>query len=102
MGWVKTGAVIFLIIVFMGCGRNLPFEYRYLSPSSVEITYQGQKYLLNQYGDSASTPFDYSFESDGDLDIRIEGKDYEIDSPYDVDKKKKKKKKTTKKKSKRK
>lgn len=53
--------------------------------------YQGKKYTLERYGIPASVPFSYRFEQDGDLDLTINNKLYEVDSPYDRDKKKKKK-----------
>jgi len=84
----KTG-ILLLLICFMlstiGCGSNLPFEYRYTSANAVEITYQGKLYRLNRFGPKTRAPFDYAFESDGDLDIRIGGKTWDIDSPYDLD-----------------
>lgn len=55
--------------------------------------YQGKKYILERYGIPASVPFSYRFEQDGDLDLTINNKLYEVDSPYDRDKKKIKKKK---------
>ncbi|MCI5131451.1 MAG: hypothetical protein D3904_07970 [Candidatus Electrothrix sp. EH2] len=87
-------------IFLSGCGSDLPFSAKYTSPNQVIITYQGKLYTLNRYGIPASTPFKYRFENDGDLDLNINGEVYEVDSPYDRDKKKKKiKKKPVKKKS---
>lgn len=72
-----------------GCGgEELPFTYRYRSASVVEIGYMGKSYVLQQFGTRTPTPFEYAFESDGDLDITIGGKSYDLDSPYDRDKKK--------------
>ena len=84
-----------------GCGDGRPFDYRYTSPREVIITYKNHDYTLNMEKENNDTPFSYEFEADGDVDIVIEGKRYEIDSPYDRDKKKKKtkKKSSTKKKS---
>ncbi len=91
------------VAMLLGCGQDLPFEYRYRSPNLVEVNFQGKTYQLNRFGPSAPTPFEFAFEPDGDVDIRIGGKTYDIDSPYDIDKpkkkKKKKKKKTTRKKT---
>ena len=96
------GGVLWLAVFsFLGCGRDLPFEYRYLSANVVRITYLEKVYELNRFGKKPNVPFDYAFEPDGDLDITIAGKTYDIDSPYDMDKPKKKtvskKKKTTRK-----
>ncbi len=84
--------LIFLIIALAlpGCGGDLPFEYRYLSASVVQINYLDKVYELDRFGDKIDAPFTYEFESDGDLDIVIAGKAYDIDSPYDIDKPKKK------------
>lgn len=75
-----------------GCGPDLPFEAKYTSKNQVIITYQGKRYTLNRYGIPAQTPFSYRFEQDGDLDLKIDGRLYEVDSPYDIDKKKVKRK----------
>lgn len=88
------------MISILGCGQDLPFEYRYLSANTVEIKYLDHLYQLDRFGQRADVPFDYEFESDGDLDIVIGGKEYEIESPYDIDKPKKKKKKSVSKKRK--
>jgi hypothetical protein len=75
-----------------GCGPDFPFEAEYTSRNQVIITYQGKRYTLDRYGIPAQTPFSYRFEQDGDLDLKIDGRLYEVDSPYDRDKKKVKKK----------
>ncbi|WP_446012022.1 hypothetical protein [Candidatus Electrothrix sp.] len=92
---------MFLGCSLVACGPDLPFTAEYSSPNQVVIQYQGKKYILERYGIPASVPFSYRFEKDGDLDLTINGKLYEVDSPYDRDKKKIKKKvnKTVKKKS---
>ncbi|WP_339133026.1 MAG: hypothetical protein WGN25_11695 [Candidatus Electrothrix sp. GW3-4] len=74
------------------CGPGRPFSAKYTSPNQVVITYQGKQYTLNRYGISASVPFGYRFEDDGDLDLTINGKLYEVESPYDREKKREKKK----------
>lgn len=89
--WIST----FVFIFAMGCGQDLPFEYRYISANLVQIKYMDSVYELNRYGTKTDGPFEYQFEPDGDLDIIIAGKTYEIDSPYDIKKTKVKKKKTT-------
>lgn len=86
-----------ILVLFAGCGGDKPFEYRYNSANSVDISYKGRLYRLNRFGPRVSTPFEYQFESDGDLDITIAGKTYDIDSPYDIDSSKKAKKKSTRK-----
>ncbi|MCW5207593.1 hypothetical protein VU11_02790, partial [Desulfobulbus sp. US2] len=86
-------------ICLVGCGSDRPFSAEYTSPNQVVIIYQGKQYTLDRYGIPASVPFGYRFEDDGDLDLTIDDKLYEVDSPYDKDKKKvKKKTKTVKKK----
>ena len=85
-----------LIFILSGCGEGRPFSYRYTSAQEVIITYQNRDYTLTQGKLNPDTPFSYEFEPDGDVDIVLEGKHYEIDSPYDKDKKKTKKKKSTK------
>lgn len=62
------------------------------------LTYQGKNYNLNRLQKTEGLPFQYSFENDGDLDLMVAGKQYEIDSPYDTDKKKTTKKAASKKK----
>ena len=100
---VKKGVCGFIVVVAavvgIGCGQDLPFEYRYLSANQVQIRYQEKVYDLQRFGPKINTPFDYAFEPDGDLDITIAGKTYDIDSPYDIDKPKKKKVKKKKKKT---
>ena len=94
-----TCLILASLFFFTACGRDLPFEYKYLSAAQVQITYEGKTYLLNRFGPETDTPFDYAFEDDGDLDVTIDGKTWYIDSPYDIDKPKKKtvkKKRTTK------
>ncbi|MCI5165105.1 MAG: hypothetical protein D3903_03180 [Candidatus Electrothrix sp. GM3_4] len=86
-------------VCLAGCGSNRPFSAEYTSPNQVAIIYQGKQYMLNRYGISSSVPFSYRFEDDGDLDLTIDGRLYEVDSPYDIDKKKKKVKKKAKKKT---
>lgn len=96
----KLSATIQLVVyitLLSACGsEKMPFEAEYTSPNEVIITYLGKQYSLNRFQQNDGFPFEYSFEADGDLDLIIDGKEYEIDSPYDVDKKKKsvKKKKT--------
>ena len=90
---LSIGVVFFL----SGCGSDRPFSAKYTSPNQVIITYQGKQYTLNRYGIPASVPFQYRFEEDGDLDLNINGELYEVDSPYDIDKKKKSPKKAPKK-----
>ena len=89
--------ILALVVLLSGCGDGRPFDAKYNSPTQVVITYQGRQYVLNQYGPPVQTPFRYQFEDDGDLDLIVEGQEYEVDSPYDIDKKKKKKKKKPKK-----
>ncbi len=89
----------FFFLSTIGCGQDLPFEYRYLSANLVQIEYMGKVYELNRFGQTINAPFEYEFESDGDLDLVIAGKRYDIDSPYDIDKPKTTKKRTTKKKT---
>ncbi|MDH3349695.1 MAG: hypothetical protein OEM02_16535, partial [Desulfobulbaceae bacterium] len=84
---------------FSGCGEGRPFTYRYTSAQEVIITYQNRNYTLTQGKLNSDTPFNYEFEADGDVDIVLKGKHYEIDSPYDKDKKKSKKKVVKKKKT---
>jgi hypothetical protein len=89
-------------ICISGCGPELPFEAEYISPNQVIVTYQGKQYTLDRYGTPTQTPFTYRFEDDGDIDLTIDGQVYDVDSPYDRDRKKVKKttkKKTVKKKS---
>ncbi|MCI5222406.1 MAG: hypothetical protein D3924_06995 [Candidatus Electrothrix sp. AR4] len=89
-------------ICTFGCGPDLPFEAKYTSKNQVIITYKGKQYTLDRYGIPAQTPFTYRFEDDGDIDLTIDGQVYDVDSPYDRDKKKVKKKvkkKTTRKKT---
>ncbi len=83
---------MFLGICLVGCGPDLPFTAEYTSPNQVFIQYQGKQYTLERYGIPASVPFSYRFEEDGDLDLTINDKLYEVESPYDLDKKKIKKK----------
>ena len=93
---------MFLGVCLVGCGPDLPFTAEYTSPNQVIIQYQGKQYILERYGIPTPVPFSYRFEDDGDLDLTINDELYEVDSPYDIDKKKKKKKvkkKTVKKKS---
>lgn len=84
-----------------GCGPELPFEAEYTSPNQVIVTYQGKQYTLERYGIPTQAPFTYRFENDGDIDLTIDGQVYDVDSPYDRDRKKVKrtKKKTTTKKT---
>ncbi|MEN8189722.1 MAG: hypothetical protein ABFS19_07735 [Thermodesulfobacteriota bacterium] len=80
------------VFLFSGCStEKRPFTTKYTSKDSVEVTYQGKAYHLNRLAPAIKTPFSYEFEADGDLNLVVNGKSYEIDSPYDVDKKKKKK-----------
>ena len=74
-------------ILLTGCGSEQPFSARYTTPNQVVITYQEKQYTLNRYGISTSVPFAYRFEEDGHLDLMIGGKLYEVDNPYDKDKK---------------
>jgi hypothetical protein len=97
----------YFIILCMACSflsgcssEPNPFTTRYLSSEIVEVSYQGKNYTLNRFAPAPmTTPFTYSFESDGDLNLTLDGKTYEVDSPFDKDKKKKKAKKASKKKS---
>lgn len=97
---LRTMAISLLLVVPAGCGSqpDLPFQYTYTSPDTVEVTMNN---VTHQIGKNtpppADLPFQYIFEDDGDLDITVSGTTYEIESPYDidVDGKKKKKKKTT-------
>ncbi len=85
------------LTLFAGCsGEKRPFTAEFNGKDNVVITYQGKSYTLNRFIPVANVPFEYSFESDGDLDLEIEGKSYEVDNPYDIDKKKKTVKKKTK------
>jgi uncharacterized lipoprotein YehR (DUF1307 family) len=88
----KIIVAMFLGFSLAACGQDLPFTAEYTSPNQVIIQYQGKQYTLNRYGIPALTPFRYRFEEDGDLDLTIDDKLYEVDSPYDRDKKKTKKK----------
>jgi hypothetical protein len=89
-------AGMFVGFSLVACGPDLPFTAEYTSPNQVIIQYQGKQYTLERYGIPASVPFSYRFEEDGDLDLTINGNLYEVDSPYDRDKKKVKKKTTRK------
>lgn len=81
---------IILLIGLSSCSSDPPpFTARYITQNIVEIVYKNTTYRLNRYQETGGLPFTYSFESDGDLDLVIDGKEYEIDSPYDRDKKKK-------------
>lgn len=94
-----TIALLFFLTFAFGCGQEKrPFEYRYTAKDRVVISYQGKDYQLVQFRPAPNVPFSYEFERDGDLNLTIDGKTYEIDSPYDKDKKKKKDKKKDKKK----
>ncbi len=93
--WLLAVGMVFLL---SACGEDLPFAADYTSRNRVVVTYQGKQYTLERYGIPAQAPFTYRFEDDGDLDLTIDGRTYEVDSPYDRDKKKK----TTSKKSKKK
>jgi len=91
---MKTALHLFVIVLISciaGCGDGLPFEAEYTSKNRVVITYQGKKYILERYGIPTQAPFTYRFEDDGDIDLTIDGRIYDVDSPYDRDKKKKKK-----------
>lgn len=77
-----------IALLLSGCGEGRPFSYHYTSAKQVVITYKNISYPLTMGGKNPPTPFTYEFEPDGDIDITIEGKTYEIDSPYDRDKKK--------------
>jgi hypothetical protein len=93
-----AGFVVCSLFLTLSCSQeNRPFQAKYLSPNQVLITYQGKQYTLNRYGVSAQTPFQYRFEPDGDLDLFIGGSSYDVDSPYDIDRKKYKKSSTKKK-----
>lgn len=82
--------------VFAGCGGpDLPFQYTYTSPDTVDIILNGISHRIGKNLPPADNlPFQYNFEPDGDLNITVAGKSYEIESPYDNDSKIKKKKKT--------
>ncbi len=85
---VGMGACLYVF----GCSPNLPFEAKYTSRNQVIITYKGKQYTLDRYGIPTRAPFTYRFEDDGDIDLTIDGQVYDVDSPYDRDKKKTKKK----------
>jgi len=89
---ITATSVLLCTFLLGGCGEERPFTYHYSSPQQVVIKYKGQDFQLNMSTPNKKVPFTYEFERDGDLNINIEGKNYEIDSPYDHDKKKAKKK----------
>ncbi len=77
-----------VLLALSACNREQPpFETKYTSPNDVMVTYQGKNYHLNRFQKKGCLPFQYNFENDGDLDLMLNGKEYEIDSPYDRDKK---------------
>ncbi len=84
--------IIGLLFSLSACSSDRPFSYTYKSPTEVDIIYKGVTYSINTLSKQNDLPFEYEFESDGDLDLTIEGKEYELESPYDIDKKSKKKK----------
>lgn len=92
MKYLLSGVLLSLLLLNSCGGEKRPFTAQYTSQNDVLITYGGKQYHLNRFKRSVGLPFEYSFESDGDLDLRIDGKNYEVDSPYDTDKKKKTKK----------
>ena len=88
-----------ILLILSACSNGQsPFKAKYTSPDEVVVTYQGKNYTLNRFQKNDGLPFQYSFENDGDLDLMVAGKEYEIDSPYDRDKKKTTKKTSLKKK----
>ncbi|MCI5146973.1 MAG: hypothetical protein D3923_15985 [Candidatus Electrothrix sp. AR3] len=97
LSWVPMKKTLYILVItsfvsLSGCGPDLPFEANYTSKNRVVITYQGKQYALERYGiPMQQAPFTYRFEKDGDLDLTLNGQTYDIDSPYDIDKKKKKK-----------
>ncbi len=81
--------IVIAMIVVSSCGQGKrPFEAEYTSRNDVTIIYQGKNYHLNRFQPTSGLPFEYSFEEDGDLDVIINDRRYEVDSPYDIDKKK--------------
>lgn len=91
---------LFITTTLNGCsGEKRPFEVQYTSPNDATITYKGNVYQLNRFRPASNLPFDYEFENDGDLNLVVDSKEYEIESPYDIDKKKKKTKTVKKKKT---
>lgn len=87
--------------VFTGCGGpDLPFQYTYRSPDTVDIILNGTSHRIGKNLLPADNlPFQYNFEPDGDLNITVAGRSYEIESPYDNDGKINKKKKSAAKRS---
>lgn len=78
-----------MCFLLAACGsQERAFEAKYSSPNDVMVTYKGQTYHINRFQQLDNTPFSYAFEQDGDLNLVVEGKEYEIDSPYDFDRKK--------------
>lgn len=83
------------LFLTLGCSQEkLPFTAKYTSPNQVVVTFQGRQHTLNRHGPAAQAPFRYHFEPDGDLNLFIDGREYDVDSPYDVERKKRSRSKT--------
>jgi hypothetical protein len=92
--WQLLAGGLCCVCTAAGCDRNdRPFTARYISENQVIVTYKNTSYTLNRYGLPARTPFRYRFEPDGDLNLFIGGTEYDVDSPYDIDRKKRRTKK---------
>ena len=93
---ITTGGLLCLCMATVGCGQNnLPFAAKYISRNRAVVSCQGKNYTLDRYGVAARTPFQYRFEPDGDLNLFIDGREYDVDSPYDIDRKKSRRNTTT-------
>lgn len=89
---LRTNIILSIVftLVLSACSNNPPpFKAKYISSDDVLVTFKDKQYHLNRFRQNDQVPFGYAFEPDGDLDLFIDGKEYEIDSPFDVDKKKK-------------
>lgn len=92
--WQMLAGGLCCFCIAAGCGQNnQPFTAKYVSANRVIVTYQNKSYTLDRYGLPAHTPFRYRFEPDGDLNLFIKGEEYDVDSPYDIDRKKHRRKK---------
>lgn len=98
---MKKCIVVLVAVLLCSCSSEKPFTARYVSASEVIVSYLGKDYRLNRFTQPKTVPFGFSFEADGGVDLQFGNDHYEVDSPYDRDKKstKKKKKKTVKKKN---